>query len=327
MEKTMLERLNTYFLKYGYIFVGVTILAAIVVVICLCVKLSSSGYAIFPLTRSIDIESTASVGSFMGGVIGPIVTLSTFFIMYLAFCSQHKLYTTQFSQITSLREGRDREQFRQVYFAFLNSHTELTNSLLIYVDTINQYSVYPEDLTDKEGVCRVTGRNVFYFLSKNLDKALKAQVSQRQIGLFALEKAKEIELVESLRRDIEFVKGVYNQQFVAEYIPVAHYYRNLYHLLKLLQEQMAKEIDEAARMGGVSAEDISKISTFYRGLANNIQSKMSAYELVMVAYNSLRYNKLRKLIIEFNLIENITPDMLLEEEHASFFPEIDFKMS
>lgn len=108
---------------------------------------------------------------------------------------------------------------------------------------------------------------------------------------------------------IDFAKLCYvilNRKF--QYA-VGHYFRHLYHILLFLEEtenQMKKGVDE---------ETVKEIESEFKRYANFVQAQMNIPELFLTYYNCLHFDKSRRLIVKYGLLENLNIEDLLSPEH------------
>lgn len=113
--------------------------------------------------------------------------------------------------------------------------------------------------------------------------------------IFEDSKSKNENQIASLAFDIFFNKFHY---------VIGHYFRHLYHILNFLESyENELVIDES--------NDENSINNF----ANFIQAQMSTPEMFLLYYNCYRFPKLKRLIIKFNILENLNIQDLISIEH------------
>lgn len=108
---------------------------------------------------------------------------------------------------------------------------------------------------------------------------------------------------------IEIARISYGIFFNKFHFVMGHYFRHLYHILKFLDE---KEIE---RKKDKDENEKIEIKAEFQTYANFIQAQMTTPELFLLFYNSLSFPKLQKLLIQFNILENLTIEDLIEKEH------------
>jgi hypothetical protein len=89
----------------------------------------------------------------------------------------------------------------------------------------------------------------------------------------------------------------YTQVYHAQQQQLAHYFRNLYHIIKF-----------------VKTSDMSD----KRRYTSLVRAQLSAYELPVLFYNCLTPygERFRPLVEEFGLLEHLDPQLLLNPSHA-----------
>lgn len=102
-----------------------------------------------------------------------------------------------------------------------------------------------------------------------------------------------------IEREVKFIYDFYYEtygQFLGDY------FRNLYHILKFISNQKStfKNID------GWDAKNYADI----------LQSQLNFSELKLIYYNAYKFEKLKKYLNEFDFIENLHIDNLIDEQHA-----------
>ena len=113
-------------------------------------------------------------------------------------------------------------------------------------------------------------------------------------------------------------KYTYHFIFSNNHLYLGHYFRNLYHILKFINERIN---EEKLLLSNTNDEKLFEIFKTY---ADILQSTMSSYELSLLFYNILFFSKMKELVVTFGFLENLAIEDLLEEEHKDFFKDIVF---
>ncbi|WP_294825154.1 putative phage abortive infection protein, partial [uncultured Flavobacterium sp.] len=75
-------------------------------------------------------------------------------------------------------------------------------------------------------------------------------------------------------------------------------------------------IDKSEKESIVNNSKASNQTSFeYQSFADFIQAQMSIPELFLLFYNSLSFPKFKDLLIQFNALENLPYEHLLDESH------------
>lgn len=96
--------------------------------------------------------------------------------------------------------------------------------------------------------------------------------------------------------------------FYNRYECVGYYFRHLYHILCFIKEAENKE-----------KESKQVVHEKYKQYAQFIQAQMSTDELFLLYYNSFVFPKMQKLLIDYNLLENLTVNNLIDKSHNCVF--------
>lgn len=96
-------------------------------------------------------------------------------------------------------------------------------------------------------------------------------------------------------KNLKFKYDIFHSQ---HFKLIGDYLRNVYHILKFLSDQKKQFKENGIEINMKSYADI-------------FQSQMSYMELALIYYNGIKFRKARKLIREFNFIENVHQSNLI----------------
>ena len=105
--------------------------------------------------------------------------------------------------------------------------------------------------------------------------------------------------------------GMIYKFFFDQYDMFGVYFRHLYNILKYIDSSEQEAIKKFAH----TSEEEQEIKNQYKQYAQFIQAQMSSDELCLLFYNSFLFEKMQKLIIKYNLLENLTIESLIIKEH------------
>lgn len=120
---------------------------------------------------------------------------------------------------------------------------------------------------------------------------------------------------------VEKLGFIYEIFFRRNEYAIGHYFRHFYHLLRFLDKSEQERIDEikkeSNRLGGDAneAEQIAKISEEFLGYVEFIKAQVDVPELILLFYNSLNYEKAKKLFIKYQIFDVLSVGNLISEEH------------
>jgi hypothetical protein len=104
-------------------------------------------------------------------------------------------------------------------------------------------------------------------------------------------------------KQFKFILPVYDIFFHKHVEQLAHYYRSLFHVIKLVSESPVLE-SEAERKKYVSI----------------VRATLSAYEIAMLFYNCIQpdFSKFLEYAVRFDLFEHLNNDLLSHKSHREF---------
>jgi hypothetical protein len=252
---------------WGFVFVGliITVIGLIVIVF-------------FP-TKT---KSLTDYGSFAGGAVSSLWSLAGLFFIYVAFLGQRQQLLIQqleikFSQLelksTRLElEGQKnqmieqnitlkQQRFENTFFQLLGIHTSIVSSMDLR--SIQQPSSVVAE-----------GRDCF----KNFYKRLRGKI------------------LASNEATIENTIEGYNQFYNDNQNNVGHFFRNLYHIMKFIDNS---EVDR-------------------KTYSNFVRAQLSSHELILLFYNCISPHgneKFKPLIEKYALLKNMNQNLVFNREH------------
>jgi len=284
-EVADLESKITTFTKWAWTFVTVGLVVTVFgIIVYLCTN-TEQGYGLNLL------------GDFMAGTVASFWSLAGLFFIYVAFLGQKQQLLNQqlelmYSQLEvkytrlelagqkeELKEQNKtlrRQRFENTFFQLLQNHQDIVNGLDIQRRRNSEYQTIAQ------------GRDCFSNFYQSLSARLKTVIE--------FNKMEEIY--------IEF----YNEK----QSDLGHYFRNLYHILKFVNE--APELLDGER---------TKYTNLLRAL-------LSSHELVLLFYNGLgRFgrDKLKPLLEQFSMLKNMDRSLVFQSEHLNKYDELAFASS
>lgn len=238
---------------------------------------------------------------------------------------------TIFLQRRDLRETRDamsHERFDNTFFQLLSVHISITEKVMARGATSRQaFEGFNERLKLSD-----SDFPVFCALQKltrdQVRKIIDDKVVTKEL-YGALEDADVTNLTESLKSGVgafnnflDDTQAMHEMKIKAAYIAAAnyyidyfsHYFRNLYHILKF--------IDDSKAISGLEKERYSRF----------VRSQLSDAELVALFYNSiapielpgrvnmeLGHPKMGQLLRRFDVLQNMSPRSLIHPIHKSIY--------
>lgn len=300
----------------------------------------------------VGIDKVGDFGGFVGGIIGVVWSLAGVILFYVsirdqkidiktnrdtlntqvdALKQQVKEFELQRKELELTRAVYEEQsktlklqQFETTFFNLLNSQQMIIEGLVF--EKKNRISNWDtEGPSARQG--QVSEIKVLELAKNDFDCFYQSpenvRVGVRNLGddtikfLLGMEKSPPPQ-----NMHLDRIKFKYRIFFEVYHQQLGHYFRHLFQILQFLNTTMEYDIMELGRKEGISKQYIEKEFKFY---ANIVQSKLSSDELFLLFYNSLCFPKMKKLIIKFNLLENLAIEDLIDERHKELYPEIKFK--
>ena len=269
-------------------------------------------------------DKLGDFGSFIGGLLGTIITLIATVYVYKTYVSQKEELKSQKQELTLQRQLITHQQFESTFFNMLNVHRELKNNLEVNVisricrTNINRESMKPSlkgqfyspttisEIEDFKGV------NVFKFIRLDFEnlyrcfKELSNETNSFDSDLLNKEIFSTLFSRKSvLSSEIDTIHVVYEQIFKNYKDLISHYCRNVYHILKFIRETEKQN-------------DIS-----YRKYADIFQSQLNVDEQFLLFYNFIVFDyndnvdkdlHPKNIVNYYEFLENLGHDNLLDSE-------------
>jgi hypothetical protein len=241
-----------------------------------------------------------TIGDWFGGLANPIIGVASFLLVYAAFKLQQE-------QSKEQNRTLGLQRFETTFFQLLTFHHSITEKLKISFKPVKKVSLKPIDIDDaaedEEIILNQTevylegaGRDFFSVAVKILKIYYEIEIA----------KSKEKNLQTKEKAMIDSYSKFYNEHQDS----LGHYFRNLYHIAKYVDNTKLIENDEKKTYLGI-----------YR-------AQLSAYEQILLLYNccvqDLGYPKFRNLVINHDLLQNMNIDLLLDSDHYSIFKNLQY---
>lgn len=211
-------------------------------------------------------------GDYIGGILGTLLSILSVVFIYLTYKKQ-----VQFSENQSKQTIH--QQFEFSFFSLLSNH----HSILM--------ALKKENITDYEYI-------------KMTSNELKIRLSDFEYDIQFIKESNRVRVKERISNSYEEIFNLFGQE-------LGHYFRNMYHMMKYIQEAQ------------ISKKEKKK----YFDL---IQAQMSNDELYLLFYNAISNygnEKLYPLIIEYSFLENLKYNEFdyFKMHQEMFYPTINFK--
>lgn len=303
-----------------------------------------------------DMAQTGQIGDFMGGVIGSIWALAGVLLYFSAL----RLQTKELSnQSLSENENRYSEQIKQLentFFNLLNIQQNIKQNITSKFRDIK----YDGKGHFERSISTYGGNDFFEKMQRNLrfiynfhNRETYILDDKKYLDEFSYPSEKissqyvmENILTNDIIRDMNITKDIFEKTkaqktefdkcravyfyFLLYYEPyIGHYCRHLYNILKYIDTSkrdilrfICKTFEEKDRKQKII--DLNKRVRCYIAF---LQSSLTTSELIILFYNSLVYDKSRKLYIKYRLLENLQDYVLFDKSHKTMVSGYTFKQA
>jgi hypothetical protein len=227
------------------------------------------------------------IGDWLGGTSTPLLTIAGFLMIIATFILQNKQLKSSQREVHEQKYTLGRQRFDSTFFNMVQLHNEIVKSMA-YTRVERSSMSYTESIltpVQKSGRERLVELIDAYGINSNA--ASKEQLTDRYENLYK----KNDDLL-------------------------GHYFRNLYNLIKIIDEseEIRKFNEETGALDSESTKNERKRYT------RIIRSQLSFSELLLIFYNSLTENgtDFYKFIVEYKLLNNIKVEKIPKAMHETF---------
>lgn len=330
------------------------ILAVLLIVVAII------GWAFFLawLFNGVFDSSSGNIGDTLGGTTAPFIGLISVILLYWTLKEQQSFNERQQRANEAQTQLIRDEQFKSTFFMLLQEQRDILKSLQAIYPTL-------DSSTTKIKTHKVTGQDFFsmsiyemrlifdamdmptyqnkydteeaqlilesvydkLYTGTNLPIELKEENEDAIKGAKQINKQKYIINKYKITRE-EFnnykqlqmkdkIKFVY-AKFFTEYENCGYYFRHLYRILKFIFTYEKEDIES-------NMLPIELVQEKYFQFAQIVQSQMSQREMLITYYNSILFSNAKDLIIKYKLLENLSIESLIDENHSCYAKEYNMK--
>lgn len=282
----------------------------------------------------VPVDQRSAFGDKFGFINSLFSGLALAVIIYSIILQQTEL-ALQRKELTDTRSEFKDQNFQTTFFNLLNTQRQIPNDINVTISDLKTYDKYDHR--------SIKGREFFVHSKieiKRISAALKHPVFLNFIEWDQYEEHHNGPSNEHEEQDLfqtrklaftnkyygitkvqwmyakklepaEFGGFCYQLFFHKFQYAIGHYFRHLYHILLFLEEC------EKAKMEKQSEIEKAEIKKEFQRYANFVQAQMATPELFLLFYNSLFFDKLRKELIKYNILENLHIEDLLDPAHKN----------
>jgi hypothetical protein len=222
------------------------------------------------------------LGTFVGGISTPILSVSAFILLYLTYKSQKEELRESRLLLTQQTASIKKQQFENTFFNLLNQHNTIVNSIDIVK---RERKNIMGGATTKEkyefDIVTIHGRDCFKFFYKQLTIDYK-NVTQYY--------------------DLERIESAYDGFFQEYQNDVSHYFRFLYNMIKVVDNS--------------DIADKKTYTNIVRAQLSSHELLLLFYNCLTTGYGRELF---KPLIEKYQLLKNMPFSNLLEAKHKTFY--------
>lgn len=232
-----------------------------------------------------ELESLGTYGDFIGGSLNPILSFLTLVIViWTSHLQTRELESTRKLTKDQLASN-ELQNFESGFFHLLDIYHKVVSGLRV-VKTEIDYNAnrYYKD---------ILGKSVFTIFYDELRSNFSNNGFSGQV-----------------LTDPQRTIGSYQDMYYEHRSDLGHYFRTLYNILRF--------VDETTLVHNKSNKE------FQMKYVRVLRAQLSDYELVILYYNCVHANgdKMLRYINEYEILDNMPKDLLLDATHGQQFPQI-----
>lgn len=288
-----------------------------------------------------DAGLFANYGTFIGGIVGPVLTFASILLLYKTLMSQQDAIERQEKAFQLQQSHIEKESFENTFFNLLRTQQELTLNIKSYFKYL--------DKSFAEINYTVNGKEFFVYSKKELEYIWESLNKTTYIGTHERDEATLYYLDEEIRKYYDPNSPEKEPDYIAEQSEKEIRHNQLLKLknkLYNITEQQWVDIkdlgveEKIEKIYGIFFQKYHyAIGHYFRHLyhiikfvkdykpkdgidkdinkkyINFIQAQMSSFEMMLLFYNSMSFPNLKMLLIEYDFLENLAEEDLVTKEH------------
>lgn len=249
------------------------------------------------LTRwgfKLSISKYNELGDFIGGITAPFLSTVTLVLLYLTYRSQKEEVAQSRQVLENQTETLNKQQFETTFFNMLNLHHDIVKTIDLKKKdrTLHEMRQEAHGLIAENPKETVYGRDCFRTFYEGYKVEYGKVVKEKhETNTYGYQ---------------EIINKAYENYYKRHQSDLGHYFRNLYHVFKLIKRSEVKNKKEYASL---------------------VRAQLSSHELLMLFYNSLsdQGEKFKPLIEEFHILKGMPEDDLVNDKHKNLYSPSAFK--
>jgi hypothetical protein len=286
------------------------------------------------IDKFVEVEQRAGFGDKFGFTNSLFSGLALAVIIYSIRLQQKELNLQRRELFETRAEFKD-QNFQTTFFNLLKTQQQISNDINVIISDLCTYNKYDDRIVKGYEFfvnVKIELKRISFALKypkytdflnwdeiddhlntpKN-DEEEKDLIQIRKVSYTA--KYYNINKVQWMHakklESVEFGGFCYEIFFSKFQYSIGHYFRHLNHILLFLEEMEKNKMEKQPE---ISKEEV--MHEFQR-YANFVQVQMATPELFLVFYNCLYFSKFQKVLIKYNMFENLFIEDLIDSNHNS----------
>lgn len=298
---------KTSWMSFGPVFLSVSIFLILFVAIVLWLKVSVNiDFPLLKFSNPIQLAYMGQVGDFFGGVLNPLLSFMALIAVLFTIKMQSKELKEAKEETRIANRIQDkqttvfeRQNFESVLFRLLDVHSRLAERIRA-----------PRRLGEGDHF-KFLVNSVIELVNENSDSLNRSQFDWTNINSFFLhqEELKKLNS-EGLARLMQALKEVIHQEHA---ILLSQYFRNMYQILKLIDNFKLEVYEEESDKGKKSKRQLRMEYFQRRQYCNILRAQLSDDELKILYFNCLdrRGHGLKYYVEKYSLLKHIDKSSFL----------------
>lgn len=234
-------------------------------------------------------EKVGVIGDWFGGTTAPLIGLAGFIMIVAAYLAQQEELKLTRESLDAQREELEltREEMKLTRLEFEEQNATLARQRFenTFFQLLSLHHTIVKEI-QYQGKKVYRGREYFYHAYTAYNQLYSYEADD--MGIVSSEPFNP-------QTDVDCLVKAYKEFYSDHQDNVGHYFRNLYHIVKLINNTVGLSEPEK------------------RNYVSIVRAQLSTYEMVMLFYNATvghGYWKFRQLIIDYEFLQNMNKDII-----------------
>lgn len=231
-----------------------------------------------------------------------------------------------------IRRGSSFRYYNQEYSSndfFKVAAKELKMIYAVY--TRGKYWKWDEDAANQYLCEYWMNKEEEYYSEQDIEKEIKKIFYNLNLDFLTSRyhlKKKTINMANKPNNQKILCQCIYGHLYKAYEYELGHYCRHLYNIVKFVDREKEEALNESQSRCSANGElqrEKEMINKRFDTYIAFIHSILSSYEMVVLFYNCLLFEKAGRLYVKYQLFDNLTKELLIAKEHVELMPGVVLK--